>query len=50
MSSQSSGEKRRLDSIWRAHPQVIALTAAFHFANAWIRENGELPDSGIKCD
>lgn len=70
-SSQSSFEKRRLDAIWRAHPQVVALSAAVDeyvsnldsvevtaesmtdaigFANAWVREHGDLPNPGIKCD
>jgi hypothetical protein len=28
MSSQTPAQKRALDAVWRAHPQVIALEAA----------------------
>jgi len=28
MSTQSPAEKRALDAVWRAHPQVVALNAA----------------------
>jgi len=27
-----------------------AMTEAIQFAGAWVREHGELPDSGLICD